>query len=121
MVADITRFGRRKFGGTSILEWYRKASVQGDALAVGNLGMLYIRGQGVEENKVAGVALLLVSASADQSPENNARRNLTATRGLTSEMIAAAQALSEELMSSNNLLVPFDQYLEEPAQGAEKK
>lgn len=25
-------------------EWYRKASVQGDPLAIGNLGMLYVRG-----------------------------------------------------------------------------
>ena len=94
-------------------EWYRKASVQGDALAIGNLGMLYIRGQGVKENKVAGVALLLVSATRDQSPENNARRNITATRGLNTEMIAEAQALSEQLSSAKNLLVPLDQYLKE--------
>ena len=64
-------------------EWYRKASVQGDALAIGNLGMLYVRGQGVKENKVAGVALLLVSATLDPSPENHAKRNIAATRGLT--------------------------------------
>ena len=101
--------------------WYRRASVQGDALAVGNLGMLYIRGQGVKENKVAGVALLLVSASADQSPENNAKRNLAATRGLTAEMIAAAQALSEELTHSNNPLIPLDQYLAEASQSTEKE
>ncbi len=44
-------------------EWYRKASAQGDALAIGNLGMLYVRGQGVKENKIAGVALLLMSAT----------------------------------------------------------
>jgi TPR repeat protein len=92
-------------------EWYRKASVQGDALAIGNLGMLYMRGQGVKENKVAGVALLLVSATLDPSPENHAKRNLTATRGLTSEMIVAAQALSGELSKAKNLLVPLDQYL----------
>ena len=53
-------------------EWYRKASIQGDGLAIGNLGMLYIRGQGVKENKVAGVALLLVSTSLDTSPQNQA-------------------------------------------------
>ncbi len=94
-------------------EWYRKASVQGDALAIGNLGMLYVRGQGVNENKVAGVALLLVSATRDQSPENNAKQNITATRGLTAEMIAAAQKLSGELSSAKNLLVPLDQYLKE--------
>ena len=68
-------------------EWYRKASVQGDALAIGNLGMLYLRGHGVKENKVAGVALLLLSASRDQSPENHAKQNLAAARGLTAEMI----------------------------------
>jgi len=94
-------------------EWYRKASVQGDALAIGNLGMLYVRGQGVKENKVAGVALLLVSATQDPSPENHARQNVTATPGLTSEMIVKAQALAGELSSAQNLLVPLDQYLKQ--------
>jgi uncharacterized protein len=92
-------------------EWYRKASAQGDALAIGNLGMLYVRGQGVKENKIAGVALLLVSGTRDPSPTNHAKQNLAATRGLTTLMIAAARALSEELSSAKNLLVPLDQYL----------
>jgi TPR repeat protein len=92
-------------------EWYRKASVQGDALAIGNLGMLYVRGQGVKENKTAGVALLLVSATKDPSPQNLAKRNISATRGLSAEMITAAQSLSGEMSSAKNLLVPFDQYL----------
>lgn len=93
-------------------EWYRKASVQGDALAIGNLGMLYVRGQGVKANKTAGVALLLVSATQDTSPQNNARQNITSTRGLTAEMITVAQALSGKLGSAENLLVPLDQYLQ---------
>jgi len=92
-------------------EWYRKAAVQGDALAIGNLGMLYVRGQGVKEDKVAGVALLLVSATLDPSPENHARQNITATRGLTTEMIMEAQELSGEMSSAQNLLVPLDRYL----------
>ena len=94
-------------------EWYRKASVQGDPLAIGNLGMLYIRGQGVDENKVAGLALLLVSATMDSSPQNHAKQNISSTRGLTSEMIAEAQGLAEELSTANNLLVPLDNYLKE--------
>ena len=94
-------------------EWYRKASVQGDALAIGNLGMLYVRGQGVKENKIAGVALLLVSAALDPSPENHAKQNLSGIRGLTSEMAVAARALSGEFSSAKNLLVPLDQYLTE--------
>jgi len=102
-------------------EWYRKASVQGDALAIGNLGMLYVRGQGVKENKVAGVALLLVSATQDSSPENHAKQNISATRGLTTEMIVEAQALSGELNSAQNLLVPLDQYLKESENSTEKK
>ena len=102
-------------------EWYRRASVQGDALAIGNLGMLYVRGQGVKENKVAGVALLLVSATQDPSPENNAKRNLASTRGLTTEMVTEAQALSGELSSAKNLLVPLDQYLKKTESGAKKK
>ena len=93
-------------------QWYRKASVQGDALAIGNLGMLYLRGDGVKENQVAGVALLLLSASRDQSPENHAKQNLAAARGLTAEMIAAAQTLFNDLGSAQNLLLPLDKYLE---------
>jgi len=94
-------------------EWYRKASAQGDALAIGNLGMLYMRGQGVKENKVVGVALLLRSATLDPSPQNHAKQNLAATRGLTTEMIAAARALSEDLSSAKSLLVPLDKALSE--------
>ena len=92
-------------------EWYRKAAVQGDALAMGNLGMLYLRGDGVGENKVVGVALLVLSASRDQSPENHAKQNLAASRGLTAEIIAEAQSLSNEMGSAPNLLAPLDKYL----------
>jgi TPR repeat protein len=98
-------------------EWYRKASMQGDPLAIGNLGMLYVRGDGVNENKIAGVALLLVSATMDPSPENLAKRNIAGTRGLTPEMIAKAQTLSDEMTDAKNLLVPLDAYLK----AAEKK
>jgi len=94
-------------------EWYRKASMQGDPLKIGNLGMLYVRGQGVKENKVAGVALLLVSATMDPSPQNHAKQNISATRGLTTEMIAEAQALAQEISTAKNLLVPLDKYLTE--------
>jgi TPR repeat protein len=92
-------------------EWYRKASVQGDALAIGNLGMLYVRGQGVKENTIAGVALLLFSATMDDSTGNNAKQNIASIRGLTPDMIDAAQALYTEMGSAENVLVPFDQYL----------
>jgi TPR repeat protein len=102
-------------------QWYRKASAQRDPLAIGNLGMLYVRGQGVKEDKVAGVALLLVSATADPSPENHAKRNIAATRGLTPEMIAAAEKLTGELIGAESLLVPLDQYLKKSESSAEKK
>jgi len=92
-------------------EWYRKASVQGDPLAIGNLGMLYIRGQGVKENKTAGIALLLVSMTKDSSPENNAKKNITGTPGLTPALITAAQTLSDEMSGAKNLLEPLDAYL----------
>ncbi len=92
-------------------QWYRKASVQGDALAIGNLGMLYLRGDGVKADKIAGLALLLLSATLDGSPENHAKMNIAKTKGLTPELVAAAQKLSDELAKSNNLLVPLDQYL----------
>lgn len=92
-------------------QWYRKASVQGDALAIGNLGMLYLRGDGVKVDKVAGLALLLQSATMDNSPQNNARNNIAGTKGLTPELIAAAQRLADELGKAKDLLVPLDQYL----------
>jgi hypothetical protein len=52
-----------------------------------------------------------MSATQDPSPQNHAKRNIASTRGLSAEMIAAAQTLSGEMSSANNLLVPFDQYL----------
>lgn len=90
---------------------YRKAAVQGDALAIGNLGMLYLRGDGVKVDKIAGLALLLQSAAMDSSPENHAKQNRSTTKGLTAEIVAAAQALSAELGKAKNLLIPLDQYL----------
>jgi len=103
------RGGAVDFGQAN--QWYRKAAVQGDALAIGNLGMLYIRGDGVKVDKVAGVALLLQSATLDSSPENFAKRNLATTQGLTSEIVATAQKLNSEMSDAKNLLVPLDQYL----------
>ncbi|MFC7336211.1 tetratricopeptide repeat protein [Haloferula chungangensis] len=92
-------------------EWYRKASKQGDPLAIGNLGMLHVRGDGVKVDKVAGVALLLVSVTLDNSSANNARKNISGTRGLTPDLIAEAQALSDKMMDGKDLLVPLDEYL----------
>jgi TPR repeat protein len=99
-------------------QWYRKAAMQGDALAIGNLGMLYIRGDGVKVDKVAGVALLLRSATLDSSPENYAKRNLATTQGLTSKIITAAQKLDSEMNQAKNLLVPLDDYLKNSSTNA---
>ena len=96
---------------TQANRWYRQAAVQGDALAIGNLGMLYVRGDGVKINQVAGMALLLQSATLDNSSENLARKNLSAVRGLTVESITTAQKLAAEMSDAKNLLVPLDQYL----------
>jgi TPR repeat protein len=97
-------------------QWYRKASSLGDPLAIGNLGMLYVRGQGVKENKTAGMALLLVSATLDPSPANQAKRNITSTRGLTTAMITEAQKLAGEMTEAKEkLLEPLDRYLKKDA------
>jgi len=92
-------------------QWYRKAAAQGDALAIGNLGMLYVRGDGVKVDKVVGMALLIQSASQDSSPENHAKMNIAKTKGLTAEMVAAAQKLADEMGKAKNLLIPLDQHL----------
>jgi TPR repeat protein len=96
-------------------QWYRKAAVQGDALAIGNLGMLYLRGDGVKVDKIAALALLLQSATMDNSPENRAKQNIAGIKGLTPELIAAAQKLAEELGKAQNSLAPLDQYLSSTA------
>ena len=59
-------------------EWYGKASVQGDALAIAQCGSTMCA-QGVKENKIAGVALLLVSAAPGSFTENHAKQNLAAS------------------------------------------
>lgn len=102
-------------------KWYRKAALQGDGLAIGNLGMLYLRGQGVQVNKVAGMSLLLLSVEIDQSPENNARNNITATRGLSTDMINESQKLCAKMSQSKNVLVPLDQYLKSSVNNSAKK
>ena len=66
-------------------------------MAVGNLGMLYIRGDGVKINKTAGVALLLLSVQIDQSPENTAKQMISSTTGLSQKMITDAQSLAEKM------------------------
>lgn len=96
-------------------QWYRKAAAQGDPLAIGNLGMLYVRGDGVKVDKVAGVALLLQSAAMDPSPTNFAKQNLAKTKGITPEIVAAAQALVAEFASEKDLLKPLDRHLKPAA------
>ena len=100
-------------------QWYRKAAAQGDTLAIGNLGMLYVRGDGVPVNKIAGVALLLRSATLDSSPANHAKQNITATKGLSVEMVTAAQSLSDSLGKAKDLLIPLDEYLKSTTHAAD--
>jgi len=65
----------------------------------------------VKEDKVAGLALLLLSITMDNSPENRAKQNVSLTKGLTSEVIVAAQTLSVEMGKDENMLIPLDLYL----------
>ena len=62
---------------------------------------------------MAGVALLMASATLDPSPQNHAKQNLAAARGLTTETLLAAQALSQRFSQVENLLGPLDDYLRE--------
>ncbi len=73
--------------------------------------MLYLRGQGVKEDKVAAVALLLQSTTMDSSPKNFAKQNLAKAKGLTPEVVAAAQKLVIEMSKAKDLLTPLAQYL----------
>lgn len=106
---------------TQAHRWYRKAVLQGDGLAIGNLGMLYVRGQGVKENKVAGLALLILSVRLENSPENHAKQNISTISGLTSDVVAAAQALVREMSQAKSPITPLDQYLTNVAASAARK
>jgi hypothetical protein len=85
--------------------------MQGDGLAVGNLGMLYLRAQGVKEDKVAGLALLITSVTMDNSPENRAKQNISLTKGVTATIIQESQALAREMDNHKNVLPALDRYL----------
>lgn len=98
-------------------QWYRKAAAQGDALAIGNLGMLFVRGDGVKVDKIAGLALLLQSATLDNSPDNHAKMNISGIKNLTPELVAAAQKLADEMSKAKDFQVPLDQYLKTTATG----
>jgi len=95
-------------------KWYREAVKQGDGLAVGNLGMLYLRAQGVKEDKVAGLALLIMSVTMENSPENRAKQNISTTRGVTAEIIEKSQSLATDMGNSNDILLVLDRYVNTP-------
>ena len=65
--------------------------------------------------------MLLLSSTIDQSPENNARKNITATRGLTTAMVTEAQTLSDKMNTAPNMLVILDQYLKKSTGSSAKK
>ena len=82
---------------------------------------LHLRGDGVQANKIAVLALLLDSATLDPSPENQARANIAAIKGLTAADITEAQTLSGEMGSGKSVLLPIDQYLEPVAKAGDQK
>ena len=61
-----------------------------------------------------------MSATLDSTADNNAKQNLAATRGLSADMITAAQGLVEKFKQADDLLVPLDKYLKESGTGTLK-
>ena len=75
-------------------KWYRKAADQGYAAAQSNLGLCYVKGEGVPKDYVEAYALFNLSSATDESA---LKRRALIVKYMTGEQIAAAQKRTKEL------------------------
>jgi len=76
------------------VKWYRLAVEQGDAVAQANLGLMYAKGQGVAQNYIQ--AYMWETLAAAQGNENASKGLEILEKGMTPDLIAAAQRLARE-------------------------
>jgi len=79
---------------TEAVKWYRLAVEQGDAVAQANLGLMYAKGQGVAQNYIQ--AYMWETLAAAQGNENASKGLEILEKGMTPDLIAAAQRLARE-------------------------
>jgi TPR repeat protein/Zn-dependent protease with chaperone function len=94
-LANTNRFGRGTPRDMSkALTWYRRAAAAGNAEAAFILGVLYERGEEVEQNLVMAHMWFSIAA-ANSSPGAAKERNIVARR-MTEEQITEAERLAHE-------------------------
>ena len=59
-----TTIDNKKIDPVKAAYWYSKAADQGNTAAMGNLGMAYIRGEGVNRNEQKGLGLIISAAES---------------------------------------------------------
>ena len=87
--------------------WYRHAAARGYALSQNALGLLYVRGAGVPQDKVLAAALFLLAA-ADGNPQ--AKSNVQHIRAeLNQTEQDQALALAKQFAHTDDFLKMLDQ------------
>ena len=79
------------------VHWYQKAAQQGYALAQRNLGVMYMNGDGVEQNKA--LAYAWQSILAESGNVMDVRRRDSLQGQLTEAEIAEAMAIKDSLIN----------------------
>ena len=75
------------------MKWYKKAAERGNAVAQQNLGVMYLRGQGVPKDTVFAYMWLNI---AGQTLDDARKLRDTAAEEMTPDQVAEAQKLSRE-------------------------
>lgn len=87
-------------------QWYRRAAARGFPLSLNALGILYVRGAGVPQDKTLAAALFLLAAS---SGNELALQNVQRVRAdLDPAAFGQAQALAQQLSQPDKFLEELD-------------
>lgn len=86
---------------TATKYWYELAAKQGDAAALGVLGLMYAGGEGVSKNYVMAYKWSNLAASLGDKPSIKTRNALEHL--MSSQQIAEGQRLSYEFEQSHHL------------------
>lgn len=77
----------------------QRAAEQGNAFAQGRLGVMYLRGQGVQPNYVQAHKWFSLAASRLQASEKEARDLVVKSRDLAASKMSATQIAEAQMLS----------------------
>ena len=81
------------------VKWYRKSAEQGDADAQNNLGALYSKGEGTEQNFIEALKWFIISTkNGSEGGQKNIR---IVEKRMSYEQISQAQKLANDWMRKN--------------------